>query len=121
MELTKQDPEFWTTKQLFHQTLLTLIENFKLDLANQNHSSGSINGYSRVSSAFVNHINGYTEHIRFEDISLANATTKFMAHVRWEGLTDWNPKEIKLKLKMFLEYLDEQGMKNSKILEYYQK
>ena len=121
MELTKQDPEFWTTKEAFYQTMLNSIEEFKIELANEKNSAGAINGCSRVSSAFVNHIHGYTEHIRFEDITVANASTKFLAHVKWEGLTDWNPKEIKLKLRSFLEFLERKGVVNEKILEYYQK
>lgn len=103
-------------KDILNKILLQELEDYKTALTNQNHSLGSINGSVRVANIFINHIYNFTNYTRFEDISVAHATTKFLAHVKWEGLTDWSPKEIKQKLKGFIEFLDGKGYKNDAIL-----
>ncbi len=120
MELSKQDKEYWDTKEAFNNQMANYVEEFRLELTGQKLSAGAINGYIRVATAFVNHIKGYTEHIRFEDISVPNANSKFLAHVKWEGLSDWNPKEIKVKLKAFIEFLDNNGFRNERVLDSFQ-
>ncbi|GEM_PF-5457126 len=121
MEVSKQDKEYWDIKEAFNNQMADFVEEFRLELTNQNLSAGAINGYIRVSTAFVNHIKGYTEHIRFEDISVPNANSKFLAHVKWEGLSDWNPKEIKAKLSTFIEFLDSKGFHNERVLDSFFK
>ena len=101
----------------FHVFLLEQLEDFKIHLTDQQLSVGVINGHIRVATLFINHIHNFTNYTRFEDISLAHATTKFLAHVKWEGLSDWTPKEVKLKLKGFVLFLYERGVKNELILE----
>ena len=104
-------------KESFHTILLQYIEEYKLHLVDQKLASGTINGNLRVANLFVKHIHNFTNYTCFEDISVAHATTKFLAHVKWDGLSDWQPKEIKLKLKGFVEFLDSKGMKNEAILK----
>ncbi len=104
-------------KDDFHAFLLEQLEDFRIHLTEQQLSVGVINGHIRVATLFINHIHNFTNYARFEAISVAHATTKFLAHVKWEGLSDWDPKEIKLKLKGFVLFLDERGVKNELIVE----
>jgi hypothetical protein len=104
-------------KDDFHAILLQQLEDYKIHLTNQKLSIGAINGHLRVGNLFINHINNFTNYTQFEDISVAHATTKFLAHVKWEGLSDWKPKEIKLKLIVFIAFLATRGFKNEAILE----
>jgi hypothetical protein len=104
-------------KETFHISLQQHIEEYKLHLTNQKLALGAINGNLRVANLFVKHIHDFTNYTNFEDISVAHATTKFLAHVKWDGLSDWQPKEIKLKLKEFIQYLDKKGMKNEAVLK----
>ena len=108
-------------KDDFHVFLLRQIEDFRIHLTEQQLSIGVINGHLRVATLFVNHIHNFTNYTRFEDISVAHATTKFLAHVKWEGLSDWAPKEVKLKLREFVEFLYGRGLKNKGILEMLKK
>lgn len=116
MQPAKQDKEFWEIKKSFHVQMLDLIDEFKIQLSSQQLPAGVINGHIRVAGLFVNHINGYTDHLKFEDITVANANKKFLAHAKWEGLSDWDPKEIKAKLKRFLEFLEQKDFHNDKVL-----
>jgi hypothetical protein len=104
-------------KDDFHAFLLQQLEDFRIHLTEQQLSVGVINGHIRVATLFVNHIHNFTHYTRFEDVSVAHATTKFSAHVKWEGLSDWAPKEVKLKLRGFIEFLDGRGVKNELVLE----
>ena len=104
-------------KDDFHAILLQQLEDYKIHLTDQKLSIGSINGHLRVGSLFINHIHHFTNYTRFEDVSVAHATTKFLAHVKWDGLSDWKPKEIKLKLIGFIAFLEANGFKNEAILE----
>ena len=104
-------------KDDFHVFLLQQLDDFKVHLMDQQFSLGVINGHIRVAALFINHIHNFTHYTRFEDVSVAHATTKFLAHVKWEGLSDWAPKEVKLKLKGFILFLDVRGVKNSLVLE----
>ncbi len=104
-------------KDDFHAFLLQQLEDFRINLTDQQLSVGVINGHIRVATLFVNHIHNFTNYTRFEDVSVAHATTKFLAHVKWEGLSDWAPKEVKLKLKGFVLFLDSKGIKNPSVLE----
>jgi len=108
-------------KDDFNVLLLQQLEDFKVHLTEQKLSVGVINGNLRVATLFVNHIHNFTNYTRFEDISVAHATTKFLAHVKWEGLSDWAPKEIKLKLKGFVEFLNQRGVKNENLIEALKK
>jgi hypothetical protein len=104
-------------KESLHTMLLKYIEEYKLHLTDQKLALGAINGNLRVANLFVKHIHDFTNYNCFEDISVAHATTKFLAHVKWDGLSGWQPKEIKLKLKEFVEFLDSKGIKNEAILK----
>ena len=104
-------------KEEFHTNLLQQLEDFKVYLTEQQLSLGVINGHIRVATLFINHIHYFTNYTRFEDISVAHATAKFLAHVKWEGLSDWAPKEVKLKLKGFILFLNGNGFNNEGILE----
>jgi hypothetical protein len=108
-------------KDDFHVFLLQQLDDFRINLTDQQHSVGVINGHIRVATLFINHINNFTNYTRFEDISAAHATTKFLAHVKWEGLSDWDPKEVKLKLKGFVTFLNGRGFKNEGIIEALKK
>ena len=108
-------------KEVFHTNLLQQLEEFKDHLTDQQLSTGVINGHLRVATLFINHIHNFTNYTRFEDVSVAHATTKFLAHVKWEGLSDWAPKEVKLKLKGFVLFLDGKGVKNDLIFEALRK
>ena len=103
-------------KDNFRATLLQELENYRVHLTKQKISIGVINGHLRVANLFINHIYNFTNYTRFEDISIAHATTKFLAHVKWEGLSDWIPKEVKIKLRGFFEFLETRGYKNEGIL-----
>ena len=103
-------------KDDFHVFLLQQLEDFRINLIDQQLSVGAINGHLRVATLFVNHIHNYTNYTRFEDISVAHATTKFLAHVKWEGLSDWAPKEVMLKLVGFVDFLDKKDLKNEQVL-----
>lgn len=116
MQSSKQDNEYLDIKKQFHAKMLELVDEYKRELTNQKLSLGAINGHVRVASLFVNHINGYTNHVKFKDITATDANKKFLAHVKWEGLSDWDPKEIKIKLKRFFEFLDLKGFQNEKVL-----
>ena len=108
-------------KSDFHAFLLQQLEDYKIHLTDQHLSIGLINGHIRVANLFINHIHNFTNYTQFEDISVAHATTKFLAHVKWEGLSDWSPKEIKLKLSIFVRFMDEKGLKNKGIIEALKK
>lgn len=108
-------------KEQFHTNMLALVEEFRDELSNQQVPVGAINGHIRVAGLFVNHINGYTKHLKFEDVTAADANKKFLAHVKWEGLSDWDPKEIKTKLYRFIQFLDEKGYHNENVLESLEK
>ncbi len=108
-------------KEEFNSNLLKQIEDFKAHLKDQQLSLGEINGHIRVATLFISHINNFTNYTRFHDISPTHATTKFLAHVKWEGLSDWDPKEIKLKLRRFILFLDSKGVKNDLIFEALRK
>jgi hypothetical protein len=104
-------------KDDFHAILLQQLEDYKIHLTDQKLSIGAINGHLRVGNLFINHIHNFTNYTQFEDISVAHATTKFLAHVKWDGLSDWKPKEIKIKLIVFIAFLATRGFKNEAILE----
>lgn len=117
MKPTKTDQAFWDQKESFIQELTELIVVFKQQLEEEKMSTGAISGHYRVATLFVKHIKDFTDHLSFEEITVSNANKKFLLHVKWEGLTDWDPKEIKLKLKRFVQFLATNGHVNENILE----
>jgi hypothetical protein len=117
MKPTKTDQAYWDQKEAFIQELTELIEVFKQQLEEEKMSTGAISGHYRVATLFVKHINGFTDHLSFDEITVPNANKKFLLHVKWEGLTDWDPKEIKLKLIRFVQFLATKGHTNDKLLE----
>lgn len=117
MKPTKTDQAFWDQKEIFINDLLQKIEEYKLILIDENMPQGFISGHVRVATLFVKHLKDFTDHLSFDEITVANANKKFLLHVKWEGLKDWEPKEIKLKLKRFIAFLATKGHLNENLLE----
>ncbi|MBI1838580.1 MAG: hypothetical protein HYR91_15050 [Flavobacteriia bacterium] len=117
MKLNKSNPEFWIEKENFYNDLNRLIDEFINFLKNKNTSVGNLSGYERVARLFVKHIKDFTDYLNFEDIKVSDATTKFYAHVKWEGLKDWDKNEIRIKLKGFVEFVISKGHQNHLVFE----
>lgn len=117
MKPTKTDQAFWDQKENFISELMERIEEFKTHLNDEKMPQGSVSGHVRVATLFVNHIKDFTDHLAFDEITVVNANKKFLLHVKWKGLKDWDPKEIKLKLKRFIQFLAIKGHVNENVLE----
>lgn len=120
MKLTPYDQEFHDIKELLFDKLESLILEFEKELSNE-YTPATVRKYTLVASSFNHYIHDYTEHLKYEEISVANANSKFIAQSKQEGLYGWDSNEIKSKLKKFILFLEENDFHNPKVLKSLQK
>lgn len=116
-KLSKTEPAFWEAKETFISQLVAYVEEYKNELIKNKQNIGFVNGSERVAALFVKHLKEFTDYLSFEDVKVSDATTKFYAHAKWEGLKDWDRTEIKIRLRNFVVFLQKKGLQNETILE----
>ncbi len=92
------------------------IEKFEQELLKK-YKVQTVTKYTRVASAFVHYIHDHTDYISFEEIKQSDTNSKFIATVKYDILEDFEKSEIQQKMKVFLDFLKQQGFQNGKIFK----
>ena len=114
MTLTPYDKEYQDCKEQFLETFNRYVEEF-YEIQLKKFTRKTAQNYSRIAGAWIEYIYGYTDCLTFKDISVAQTNSYFFTRTRHEGLGDFDSKEVKSKLRVFVEFLREKGYENPNV------
>lgn len=103
-------------KELFFDQMNQLVSDFEAELLTK-YKPQTVKKYTHIASAFVHYLHDHTNHIRFEDIKQSDTNSRFINASKWEGLDDIDKTEVQNKMKIFLDFLKTQGLKNKRIFK----
>lgn len=116
MSLTPQDKEYWDCKEIFKDQLMEMVKLFEVELSKQ-YKSGTIRQYTNIASAWVEYLHDYPICLKYEDILVGDANSRFIARAESEYVVDEESQRVRQRLKAFIEFLDKNGIKNEKVLK----
>lgn len=103
-------------KEQFFNQMNGFVSAFEKELLTK-YKPQTVRKYTHIASVFVHYLHDHTNHIKFEDIKQSDTNSRFISASKWEGLEDIDTSEVKSKMKVFLEFLKEQGLVNKKIFK----
>lgn len=114
MDLTTDDQEYWDCKEQFYDTMKKLAEEF-YGLQKSKFTDRTAQNYYIIANAWVEYLYGYTHCLSYKDISIAQTNSHFWSTTRYQELYDFDSKEVKSKLKVFVAFLKERGYENPNV------
>lgn len=84
-------------------------------------STKTVNKHLRVCEGFIMYINDYSSAVTLEQITVAEANSKFYNQAGYEGLDDFSKDEVKTILLKFFVFLETIGVENNKVLRSLKK
>jgi len=112
MELSEK--EFWDCKEQFYEQFNKLVDDFYV-VKKAQFSKSTAQNYYLIAHAWIEYLYGYTPCINYEDITVAQTNSHFWAMTRHQQLYDFDSKEVKSKLKVFILFLKELGYENPNV------
>jgi hypothetical protein len=116
MSLTPNDQEYWDCKEIFKNQLLEMVKLFEVELSKQ-YKSATVRQYTNIASAWAEYLHDYPTYLKYEDILVGDANSRFTARAESEYGIDEDGPRIRQRLKAFIEFLDENGFSNEKVFK----
>jgi hypothetical protein len=114
MKLDRDSQEFYDCKEQFQTILKSFAEEFFI-IQQAKLAQKTAQDYFLVADAWAEYLFGYTDCIDYKDISVAQTNSKFFESERHQGLYGFDSKEVRYKLKAFVDFLKKKGYSNPNV------